>query len=155
MKKHRKVIFVTFQRRFISSNFAAGALELMRAGQNLWHKSPLKNDKAHFLVFFPNKRSFYIKAKLTVSKSLSSMWCYFFWFDTFEGMSFFQQYFLAKGGGLGFWWLAFPIHFWSYFHAPYTFLASHSKKFKCLFSPQWRRNWFESSFYLASFLTNL
>ena len=56
----------------------------------------------------------------------------FFWFNTFEGMSFFQQYFLAKGGGLGFWWLAFPIHFWSYFHAPYTFLASHSKKFKCL-----------------------
>ena len=38
--------------------------------------------------------------------------------------------FLAKGGGLGFWWLAFPIHFWSYFNAPHSFLASESKKVK-------------------------
>ena len=35
VKKHQKVSFVIFQRRFMSSNFAAGALELMRAGQNL------------------------------------------------------------------------------------------------------------------------
>ena len=36
----------------MSSNFAAGALELMHAGQNLWHKSPMKNDKVQFSVFF-------------------------------------------------------------------------------------------------------
>ena len=51
-KKHGKVSFYIFHRRFMSSNFAAGALKLMRAGHNLWHKSPLKNDKVHFSVFF-------------------------------------------------------------------------------------------------------
>ena len=35
----------------------------------------------------------------------------FFWFDTFEGMPFFQQYFLAKSEVLGFGWTLFPIHF--------------------------------------------
>ena len=37
-----------------------------------------KMTKFIFLCFFTNKYSFYIKAKLTVWKSLSSMWCYFF-----------------------------------------------------------------------------
>ena len=44
--------FTMKHRRFMSPNFAAGALKLMRAGQNLLHKSPLKNGKVHFSVFF-------------------------------------------------------------------------------------------------------
>ena len=52
VKKHGRMNVVIFHRRFMSSNFAVGALKLMRTGQNLWHKSPLKNDKVHFSVFF-------------------------------------------------------------------------------------------------------
>ena len=78
MKKYRKVSFVIFHRRFMSSNFAAGTLKLMRTGQNLWHESPLKNDKVHFSVFFHWQIFLYIKAKLMVSKSLYSTRRYFF-----------------------------------------------------------------------------
>ena len=57
----------------MSSNFAADALELMRVGQNLWYKSPLKNDKVHFSVFFTNKYFFvayeYYMSKLMVAFS--------------------------------------------------------------------------------------
>ena len=48
----------------MSSNFAAGALELMRAGQNLWHKSPLKNDKVHFFWVFSLTNNFLYKSKV-------------------------------------------------------------------------------------------
>ena len=50
----------------------------MRPRQNLWHKSPLKNDKVHFSVFFHWQIFLYIKAKLMVSKSLYSTRRYFF-----------------------------------------------------------------------------
>ena len=39
---------------------------------------PRKMTKFTFLCFFTNKYFFHIKTKLTVSKSLSSMWRYFF-----------------------------------------------------------------------------
>ena len=45
-----------------------------------WHKSPMKNQKVHFSVFFTNKYFFYIKTKLMVSKGFYSdvnllIWC--------------------------------------------------------------------------------
>ena len=103
-----------------------------------------------FKFFWDRQLCFYVKKLFVSEKTQKSELCHrflhnskvdglknfvqcvalFFWFDTFEGMSFFQQYFSAKGGGLGFWWLAFPIHFWSYFNAPHSFLASGLKKVK-------------------------
>ena len=83
------------------------------------------------------------KSKVDGLKEFVQNVALFFWFDTFEEMSFFQQYFLAKGGGLGFWWLAFPIHFWSYFNAPHSFLASELKKVN--FSPGCNKFFFHYS----------
>ena len=74
----------------MSSNFAAGALELICAGQNLWHKSPLRNDKVHFFVFFHSQIIFLHKNKVDGLKKFVNYMELFFWFDTFEGMPFFQ-----------------------------------------------------------------
>ena len=46
--------------------------------------------KFTFLCFFTNKQFFYIKAKLTVSKSLSSTWCYFLDSTNLKGCCFFR-----------------------------------------------------------------
>ena len=82
VKKHRKVSFFIFLGRFMSSKFAAGACARTRTYARrakfddinlLW-----KMTKFTFLCFFTNKYFFQIKTKLTVSKSLFSMWRYFF-----------------------------------------------------------------------------
>ena len=57
----------------------------------------MKNDKAHFSVFFHQQIIFFIKAKLTVSKSLSSTWCYFFDSTHLKGFRFFSSIFQPKG----------------------------------------------------------
>ena len=46
--------------------------------------------KFTFLCFFTNKYFFYIKAKLTVSKSLYTAWCYFFDSTHLKGCHFFR-----------------------------------------------------------------
>ena len=75
-EKTRKSELFHFSKEIYVTNFAAGALELMHLGQNVWHKSPLKKFVQYMVLFF--------------------------WFDIFEGMSFFQQYILAKREVLGF-----------------------------------------------------
>ena len=53
--------------------------------------------KLTFLCFFTNKYFFYIKAKLTVPKSLSSTQCYFFDSTHLKGCCFFSSIFQPKG----------------------------------------------------------
>ena len=58
----------------------------------------MKYDKAHFSEFFHKQTIFLHKSKVDGVKKFVQYVALslFFWFDTLEGMSFFQQYFLAK-----------------------------------------------------------
>ena len=53
--------------------------------------------KLTFPCFFTNKYFFYIKAKLTVSKSLYITWCYFFVSTHLKGCRSFSSIFQPKG----------------------------------------------------------
>ena len=91
--------------------FLFSMLNLCVQGKIWWHKPSIKNDKVDFSVFFHLQIIFLHKSKVDGLKKFVYYMALFFWFDTFEGMSFFQQYFLAKGGTLGFRWTLFLIHF--------------------------------------------
>ena len=52
VKKHKKMNFVIFQRRFMSQILPCAHKFECARGKIWWHKSPMKNDKVHFSVFF-------------------------------------------------------------------------------------------------------
>ena len=52
VKKHRKMNFVIFQWRFMSQILPRAHKFECARGKIWWHKSPMKNEKVHFSVFF-------------------------------------------------------------------------------------------------------
>ena len=81
-------------------------------GQTFWDRQLCFYVKKLFISEKPQKNE---KSKVDGLKKFVQYVVLFFWFDTFEGMSFFQQYFLAKGGVVRFWFSLLYIHFWSWF----------------------------------------
>ena len=74
--------------------------------------------KLTFPCFFTNKYFFYIKAKLTVSKSLSSTWRYFFDSTHLKGCHFFSSIFQPKGKSQDLVEPCFPYTFYPSFMPP-------------------------------------
>ena len=74
--------------------------------------------KFNFLCFFTNKYFFYLKAKLTVSKSLCSMWRYFFNSTHLKGCHFFSSIFQPKGKSQDLVEPCFPYTFYPSFMPP-------------------------------------
>ena len=52
VKKHREVNFVIFKWRFMSQILPRAHKFNCACGKIWWHKSPMKNDKIHFSLFF-------------------------------------------------------------------------------------------------------